>query len=57
MNIKVVTCKDNVKNPGEFGGKARPQREREWGGAETEGGGERDKEGGMGACDGTTERK
>lgn len=27
MNIKVVTCKDNVMNPGEFRGKAtlRPQ--------------------------------
>lgn len=39
MNIKVVTCKDNVKNPGEFGVKSNcedsdgsgPQREGERG--------------------------
>lgn len=60
MNNKVATCKDNVKNPGEFGEESEregsdgsgPQRE---GGCErrevvteTEGDGESDKEGGMG---------
>lgn len=61
VNIKEVTCKDNVKNPGEWGGGGRDfeasdgsktQREGEWGRREvatkTEGDGESDKEGGMG---------